>query len=204
MSGERAERLASLVRRSRMAERTVVIEDDHSSMISRSPDVSLARWLPERVLHVRSFSKSHGPDLRIGALGGPRTLIDRVVARRLLGPGWTSRMVQALLFELLTDPESTAQLDIARESYAARQAALSAGLARHGVETSAADGINIWLEVDNERQAMVHLAAAGIQVAPGSPFQAGEPLPRLRVTAGVVPVETAQDVAAVLATAARS
>ena len=42
-----------------------------------APDVSLGRWLPERVIHVRSFSKSHGPDLRIAALGGPSAVIDR-------------------------------------------------------------------------------------------------------------------------------
>ena len=58
---------------------------------------------------------------RVGALGGPRALVDRVVARRLLGPGWTSRMMQAMLYELLTDPESVAQVAAAGERYAQRQ-----------------------------------------------------------------------------------
>src|SRR5690606_29608927 len=108
---ERAEQLAGILQRSRTAQHTIVVEDDHSGSISSSPDVTLATWLPDRVLHVRSFSKSHGPDLRIGALGGPRPLVDRVVARRLLGPGWTSRMMQAILHELLTHPDTTAQID---------------------------------------------------------------------------------------------
>ncbi len=110
MTHARAEHLAVILARRRNGENAIVIEDDHSGAISTAPDVTLATWLPERVLHVRSFSKSHGPDLRIGALGGPRALVDRVVARRLLGPGWTSRMTQALLYELLTDEDSVADI----------------------------------------------------------------------------------------------
>ncbi len=70
MTPARAEQLAGILDRSRTAQDAVVIEDDHSGAISSSPDVTLATWLPERVLHVRSFSKSHGPDLRIGAIRG--------------------------------------------------------------------------------------------------------------------------------------
>lgn len=203
MSPERAAILAGMLRRSRAAARTLVIEDDHSGLISSAPEVSLASWLPDRVLHVRSFSKSHGPDLRIGALGGPRPLVDRVVARRLLGPGWTSRMIQALLHELLGDPVARTHIDAARVAYAQRQTALAEALTRHGLTTPARDGINIWLEVADERSAMVQLAAAGIRVAPGAPFQpgSGEAAPRVRVTAGAVRPENADDVASALVTA---
>lgn len=201
---ERAAELAALLRRTRNAAATVVIEDDHSGAISSAPDVSLAGWLPDRVLHVRSFAKSHGPDLRIGALGGPRALVDRVVARRLLGPGWTSRMIQALLHELLTDPVSTAQVEAARAVYAERQAALSAALAAEGLDLPTADGVNAWMPVADERTALVRLTAAGIRVAPGRPFQVGDAEPHVRVTVGVLPVERAPEVAAALVAAART
>lgn len=193
LSAARAQELSSLLRRSRMAEHAVVLEDDHSGAISSAPDVSLASWLPDRVLHVRSFSKSHGPDLRIGALGGPRALVDRVVARRLLGPGWTSRMMQAILYELLTDPDSVAQVDAARLSYHERQVQLAAAVHAGGASLRAGDGINAWLRVDDERSAIVQLAAAGILVAPGAPFQLGQPGDFVRVTVGMV----REDVAAV-------
>jgi len=198
MTPERAERLAGMLARSRTAEHAIVVEDDHSAGISLAPDVSLARTLPERVLHVRSFSKSHGPDLRVGALGGPRALVDRIVACRLLGPGWTSRMVQELLFELLVDPDAVAAVRHARDSYAQRQAALSgsASVVPRG------DGINTWLPVADERAAVVQLAAEGIRVAPGSPFTLGEAGPHVRVTVGVVPPESAPAVGAALAAAA--
>lgn len=208
VSLERAKELAFVLYRSRSAERTLVIEDDHSGSISTAPEVSLAAWLPDRVLHVRSFSKSHGPDLRIGALGGPRALVDRVVARRLLGPGWTSRMTQALLFELLTDPASVDEVERARDTYADRQARLAIALRGHGIAAVAGDGINTWLPVADERGAIVRLTAAGIRVAPGGPFLpeegGGEASTggHVRVTVGVAG-DDLEGIAAALATAAR-
>lgn len=186
MSKGRAEELAGILRRSRTAQNTIVIEDDHSGAISSSADVTLASWLPDRVLHVRSFSKSHGPDLRIGAIGGPRPLVDRVVARRLLGPGWTSRMMQAILHELLTHPESIAQIDEARRLYAERQVKLAAAVREAGGWLAGGDGINTWLRVADERAATVQLAAVGIRVAQGGPFQLGDQPPYLRVTVGAL------------------
>ncbi|MFX9858901.1 hypothetical protein ABTP71_18440, partial [Acinetobacter baumannii] len=94
--------------------RVVVIEDDHSGLICSAPDVTLARWIPGQVVHVRSFSKSHGPDLRIAALGGPAHIVERVVSRRMLGPGWTSRLLQTVLLGLLTDDGAVARVRTAR------------------------------------------------------------------------------------------
>ncbi|CAN5205133.1 aminotransferase class I/II-fold pyridoxal phosphate-dependent enzyme [soil metagenome] len=185
MSPARAETLAGILRRSRVAQNTIVLEDDHSGAISQAPDVTLARWLPDRVLHVRSFSKSHGPDLRIGALGGPRELVDRVVSRRLLGPGWTSRMIQWLLYELLTDAESVAAVAHAGKVYASRQRGLADALGAAGLTVRAGDGLNSWMRVNDERDAIVQLAASGIRVAPGGPFQLGDPGPFVRVTVGM-------------------
>ncbi len=203
MTAERAERLASILRRSRMAPRAIVIEDDHSGSIATAPVVSLAAWIPERVLHVRSFSKSHGPDLRIGALGGPRELVERVISQRLLGPGWTSRMIQSVLFDLLTNPDAVAKIAEARRVYAARQASFAEAMARAGVPMLPGDGLNGWLAVADERAATVSLAAAGIQVAPGTPFQLGVCEPHVRVTVGLV-ADDVDSIAGALATAARA
>lgn len=203
MTPERAQRLAGILSRSRIAEKAIVIEDDHSGAITGSADVSFATWLPERVLHVRSFSKSHGPDLRIGALGGPRDLVDRVVAHRLLGPGWTSRMMQAVLYELLTDAASVAHITAARDAYALRQEAFSRAMEAEGITLPVGDGLNAWLPVANERAATVQLAAAGIRVAAGSPFQLGVVAPHVRVTVGMVRSDM-ESIASVLAAASRA
>ena len=172
MTTERAEELARVIRSATGVDDLVVIEDDHSGLISTEGDVTLGTWLPGRVVHVRSFSKSHGPDLRVAALGGPRGLIDRVVARRMLGPGWTSRMVQTILLDLLTEGASIDAVAEARRRYYTRQRALGDALRTRGVAVAPADGINLWVPVLSERSALVQLAASGIRVAPGSPFLA--------------------------------
>jgi DNA-binding transcriptional MocR family regulator len=203
MSSARAEALAGVVRRARS--HAVIIEDDHSGSISTGADVSLGTWLPGQVVHVRGFSKSHGPDLRIAALGGPASVLDKVVARRMLGPGWTSRMLQTILLDLLGEKRSVRAVEVARRSYAERQAAVVAALAEHGIELAVPDGINLWLPVTDERAALVQLTTAGIRAAGGSPFLAPGAVAsgdHVRVTTGLVRPEAAVHVAEALAAAA--
>jgi DNA-binding transcriptional MocR family regulator len=198
MTRARAEALARVLGR-RRDEVPWVIEDDHSGAISMAPDVSLAPWLPDRVVHVRSYSKSHGPDLRLAALGGPSSLVDRIVARRMLGPAWTSRMLQAILLDLLTSETSLAEVARARDEYALRQRAIAASL-----DVPVPDGINLWLPVRDERATILHLAASDIRVAAGSAF-AGEPngSSEVRVTSALVPPDEADSVTTALGNAAR-
>lgn len=186
--------------------RAVVVEDDHSGDIATGEDVSLGRHLPARTVHIRSYSKSHGPDLRIAAVGGSADVVDPVVSRRMLGPGWTSRLLQAVLVELITDPTAIAAVERARSTYAMRSLALRAGLAVQGVTSTTGDGINAWVQVHDERAALITLAAMGIRVSPGSPFiVAPGPGPHVRVTTGVLDEhdpEQLQHVISALATAA--
>lgn len=211
MSSTRAREIAAVIRRHLAAEPGAdvhVIEDDHSGEIASSADVSLGSHLPDRVVHVRSYSKSHGPDLRIAAVGGPAAVLDRVIARRMLGPGWTSRLLQHLLADLLVDGEALAAVAQARRIYYARQRALSTALAEHGVVVQPGDGINVWVPVADEATALVRLEAAGIRVARGRPFRAVPPPEagpgHVRVTVGALsggPAEVAR-VAHALARAA--
>ena len=162
-----------------------VIEDDHSGEIASSRDVSLGTHLPRQVVHVRSYSKSHGPDLRIAAVGGPGPVLDALVARRMLGPGWTSRLLQHVLVDLLVDGAAVDAVAHARRVYYARQRTLCEALARHGVAVPPGDGINLWLPVADEATAMIRLEAGGIRVARGTPFLASAPEPgpgHVRVT----------------------
>ncbi|MFN8017633.1 MAG: aminotransferase class I/II-fold pyridoxal phosphate-dependent enzyme [Acidimicrobiales bacterium] len=162
----------------------VVLEDDHSGDVASSEPVSVGRWLPERTVHVRSFSKSHGPDLRLAAVGGAGEVIDAVGARRLIGPGWSSRVLQAVLLAMLDDPRTLATVTKARDAYAARRLALAGALRDRGIETGGTDGINLWVPVPDEQATLVALAAQGVGVAPGSPFQVRRDAPHVRVTIG--------------------
>jgi len=166
--------------------RTLVVEDDHANAISASPLVSVGAWMPERTVHVRSFSKSHGPDLRLAAIGGAGDVVTAVANRRRLGPGWSSRILQAVLVELLRDPSTEATLAAAAEAYAHRRHIVSTELAGRDVTTIGHDGINLWVAVHDERSALVSLAARGIGAAPGQPFMVHPDTDHLRVTVGLL------------------
>jgi DNA-binding transcriptional MocR family regulator len=183
MSSARAKELGSLLRRHDV----LVIEDDHSGDISASPDVSLGRWLADRTVHITSFSKSHGPDLRLASVAGPLDVVGPLVDRRTLGAGWSSRLLQGVLTDLLTDPAAIAQVALAREQYAERRRRLCAALDHRGIGYEGADGINLWVETPDEQATLVTLASLGIAAAPGSPFLvAPEPTDHVRFTVGLV------------------
>jgi len=187
--------------------RAWVIEDDHCGDISLADDVSIGQFLPERCVHIRSYSKSHGPDLRIAAVGGAAEVIDPIVARRMLGPGWTSRLLQAVLLDLLTHSDPQEAVTRARDAYARRSTLLREKLKDRGVASSPGDGINVWIPVEDERSALITLAAAGVRVAPGSPFvpTAGDSSSHgIRVTTGRLPDDESriEEVAEIIARAA--
>ena len=182
MSKRRAKALAGALAHSR----AVIVEDDHSGDIASGTLVSLGQWLADRTVHIRSFSKSHGPDLRLAAIGGAGDVVAAVANRRLLGPGWSSRILQAVLLEMLDHAPTLDAVAAARDEYARRRAAVAEVLGARGVPTTGTDGINLWMEVSDERSALLTLAAQGIGAAPGEPFRVHDDRPHLRVTVGLV------------------
>ncbi len=180
-----------------------IIEDDHSADITGGRHVTFARHLPDRTIRVQSFSKSHGPDLRLAAIGGPRRILDPLIARRALGSGWSSRLVQKLLLVMLRDPLTVAEVRHARSVYAERRKRLVAELDRLGITTTGTDGINLWISVMREREAVHALASQGISVAPGAPFFLhSNPPSFIRVTCGRV-LDGYAELAVAIAGAAR-
>ncbi|MQY31408.1 aminotransferase-like domain-containing protein [Nocardia aurantia] len=182
----------------------VVIEDDHSAGIAGTPLRSLGARLPRQTVHIRSYSKSHGADLRLAVAGGPAELLDPVIERRLLGPGWTSRLLQRVLVHMLTDHDARRAVGTARAVYRARGEALRAALARRGTALPRGDGINLWLPVADENAALVSLAAAGVKAAPGGPFEVTDhpPIAHLRITVAALAEAGIDRLAGQLVTAA--
>lgn len=165
----------------------VIIEDDHAGDIAVAPLASIGVHLPDRTVLVRSFSKSHGPDLRLAAVGGSAAVIAPLVERRLLGPGWSSRLLQAVLLEMLRDPVNVAAVRDARDEYARRRSAMVRALTDRGMVTHGFDGINLWVNVADERAAALSLLVDGIGAAPGSAFTLASPVQHhLRFTVGLV------------------
>ena len=149
---------------------TLVIEDDGIGDLSRAPPASLGAAFPSRVVHIRSFSKTLGPDFRLAVLSAPPDLVDRIQAFRSFGVGWTSRILQAAAAALLTDPATDAIIAHARATYATRRRTLLAALATRGLHLPDQDGLAIWLPVRTEQVALVTLAAHTIAVMPGSNY----------------------------------
>ncbi|TQM58146.1 aminotransferase-like domain-containing protein [Humibacillus xanthopallidus] len=185
MTPTRARRLALLLG----GHDVVVVEDDSSGPISSSTPISLGAWIPDQVLHIRSYSKSHGPDLRLAAVSGPEALLSPVRHARALGQGWSSRLLQHVLAALLEDPDAVREVSRARAEYARRRDLVVSRLRALDVEVPGTDGLNIWVAVRDEAAAVLRLASQGIAVTPGSPF-AVEPRPgpegHVRVTTGLV------------------
>lgn len=201
MSASRATQVARALRGTDV----MVVEDDHASYVCSTPLVSLGQQLPGQTVHIRSFSKTHSPDLRIAAVGGPAALIDRVNQRRLLSSGWTSRMLQAILVHLLTDDWAKKAVAESREVYRLRRQRLVALLDERQVRTTGRDGINLWIEVASEQRALVLLAAAGLGVAKGSPFLVRElAAEHIRLTVGLLDERDSVRVADAVALAAGS
>ncbi|WP_309230827.1 aminotransferase class I/II-fold pyridoxal phosphate-dependent enzyme [Nocardia sp. SYP-A9097] len=181
----------------------LVIEDDHSDGIARTPIRSIGSRLPTKTVHIRSYSKSHGADLRLAVVGGPAHYLDPVIERRMLGPGWTSRLLQRVLLHMLTDDTARTTVATARTTYRTRADALRNSLTRQGIAVARGDGINLWLPVADENAAMISLAASGIKTAPGGPFEVTDPhTDHLRLTIAALHNGDIPELAAHLAAAA--
>jgi DNA-binding transcriptional MocR family regulator len=164
---------------------TLVIEDAQGWDSDRNFR-SVGITHPEQTVRIQSFSKTHGPDLRIAALAGPGELIDNIVDRRQLGSGWTSRLMQRVLAEMLDDDEVETRVNSAFTTYAFRRQRLMTALEEHGVVAPSSKGLNVWLPVRDEQRATVALAALGIGVAPGRPFLVDRSDGFIRVTVAML------------------
>lgn len=199
MTARRRDAVAALV----AGTRTLVVEDDHSGDATGTEIHSVGLRIPDQVVHIHSFSKSHGPDLRVAAIGGPAAVLDGLVRRRTLGPAWTSRLIQQILLVMLQDPEIEATVASAATAYADRRAALEDALAREGVDVGRGTGLNLWVPVEDEQRAVVALAAHGVGVAPGAPFRVTEgDGHHIRVSLGTLPDDRVDSVATTIAAVA--
>lgn len=197
LTARRCEQLAAALRRSS----AIVIEDDGAPELSCAEPMSIGSYLPDRTVLVRSFSKSHGPDLRLAVMGGADQIVSRVISLRTFGCRWTSRILQDAAAHLLTDDECQRVVALARDTYAQRRASLANELADRGIHTANRDGLGLWIPVHDERHALVTCAAHGIATSPGSRFCSTQSGDHLRVSPTRL-TEGLDDVADILLVAA--
>ena len=159
---------------------------------SPAPDWSAsAATCPAARCTSRSFSKSHGPDLRLAAVGGAGEVVAGAGRPAPARPGLVEPPAAGACWSSCstTRPPSTSW-PTARTTYAERRE--HAGRPRStgaAWPSTGTDGINLWVEVRDEQSALLTLARPGIGVAPGAPFLvsgAADAGDHLRLTSGLV------------------
>jgi DNA-binding transcriptional MocR family regulator len=149
---------------------TLIIEDDGMSDISGVERHSLGTQFPDRVIHITSFSKTLGPDLRLAVLSGTAAIVEQIQSYRSFSAAWTSRVLQAAGAWLLRQPETWEGIASARAIYKKRRDMLASALRVRGLTIEDGDGLSLWVPVVSEPFAMVTLAARNIAVNSGSKF----------------------------------
>jgi DNA-binding transcriptional MocR family regulator len=180
----------------------LIIEDDGVGDITDAPRISLGSRFQDRVIHVHSYSKTHGPDLRLGVLSSSATIVEQIQTYRSFSAGWTSRILQGAAAWLLRDPATAKTLDRARAIYRQRREALASALLKHDVAIEAGFGLSVLIPVASETHASATLAARGIAVNVGAKFTTG-PINAIRVATSILREGDTEAVAESIALAAK-
>lgn len=159
----------------------LLVSDDHAGRVAGQPYLHPAPPGHRRWAMVRSVAKSLGPDLRVAALAGDDTTINRVSGRQAVGTGWVSHLLQRIVAELMASPEVQRQLDEARRAYAARREAVIEVLVAAGVAAEGRSGLNVWVPVDDEALVVAGMERRGFAVRSGSRYR-HESRPGVRIS----------------------
>lgn len=157
---------------------SLVIEDDQFADAASSHSGSLLGYgaIEDRVIYIRSFAKAIAPDLRLAVAAARSPLRALLFEAKSLADGWSSRLAQKALANVLAAPDLKAILDAARQAYAERRAAASEVLlASKDLATvaPAVDGVNLWVRLApdiNAAEVVEQAASLGVLAAPGEPF----------------------------------
>jgi DNA-binding transcriptional MocR family regulator len=158
----------------------LLIEDDHCAGIAGAPLHTLA-GTTRHWAFVRSAAKAYGPDLRLALLAGDQRTVERVQGRLRLGPGWISHLLQDLAVSLWRDEAAARTVHDAEIAYTRNRDALRAALADRGLTSHGRSGLNVWVPVPDETEAITRLLNAGWAAAPGARFRIGT-APGMRIT----------------------
>ncbi len=176
----------------------LLLEDDHAGIVSGAPFSTVVTRSHARWAIIRSISKFLHPDLRLALVAGDEVTIARVEGRQALGPRWVSHVLQALVAELLSDPNFAATAAAARDTYAARRIALVKALAEQGIPAHGRSGLNVWVPVREEAPIVRTLLDAGWLVTAGERFRIATG-PGIRVTTSMLAESDAAELAGLIA-----
>ena len=157
----------------------LAIEDDHFGDIAHEPVGSLLTdpRVEDRVIYIRTFSKSIAPDLRLSVAAARPRLKTLLQDAKSHADGWSSRLLQRVLAGVLQDDALPSWLERVRKTYRARRERVAEVLSECGIPGVAAwpgrDGVNVWIHLPSGFDAgevIERAAALGVLVAPGEVF----------------------------------
>jgi DNA-binding transcriptional MocR family regulator len=157
----------------------VAIEDDHFGDIAehRAGSLLADSRVEDRVIYIRSFSKSIAPDLRLSVAAARPPLRALLKEAKTHADGWSSRLLQRVLVGVLRDDELGSWLDRVRSTYRTRREQVAEVLANCGIEGVAVwparDGVNLWIHLPSGFDAgdvIERSAVLGVLAAPGEVF----------------------------------
>jgi DNA-binding transcriptional MocR family regulator len=176
----------------------LLVEDDHAAAVAGAGFSTLVMPGRPHWAVIRSTSKVLHPDMRLALTTGDETTIARVEGRQALGPRWVSHVLQAIVYQLLSDPGFEQTAARAREAYRSRRRALIDALAERGVPAYGRSGLNVWVPVREESRAVGALLEAGWQVMAGERFRISSG-PGVRITISTLAPDEAIGIADALA-----
>jgi GntR family transcriptional regulator/MocR family aminotransferase len=157
----------------------MAIEDDHFGDIAQERAGSLLAdgRVEDRVIYIRSFSKSIAPDLRLSVAAARPRLKTLLQEAKSHADGWSSRLLQRVLAGVLQDDGLDSWLGRVRNTYRTRRERVAEVLANCAIPGLAVwpgrDGVNVWIGLPSGFDAgevIERGAALGVLAAPGEVF----------------------------------
>lgn len=174
-TAERAEELLSVLNRHPSL---LLLEDDHAGPVAGVKLQSLCGAYQGPWAHVRSVSKTLGPDLRLAIMAADKITKQRVESRQQVGMRWVSHILQRTVAGVWEQPDTWKLFARAAYQYAQRRRVLVKLLKEAGIRAHGKSGLNVWVPVREEAATTMNLAHAGWGVRAGEAF-------RLRSSPGI-------------------
>lgn len=161
----------------------LVIEDDPYGALwyDAAPPPSLLSRMPERVIHMGSFSKVLSPGLRLGYIVAPVEIARKLEQAKQATDLHTSTIIQRVAYEVVKDGFLDEHIPTVRALYKNQAQAMLANLDQYmpkGVTwNKPAGGMFLWVSLPEHMNAekMVEQAIAQkVAYVPGTPFYANE------------------------------
>jgi DNA-binding transcriptional MocR family regulator len=181
----------------RLAERAgaFVIEDDYARDLAfaTAPNAPLFREGGDRVVYIRSLTKSTAPGLRVAGIVAKGPVLGRLRVLRATEDWFVSGLLQDTALELVNAPGWGAHVRLLRHTLRERRDVALRALAKHWPAARVArvpdGGFSLWLELPagvDDLGFVASAARAGVSVTAGAPWFAAErPAPFVRIsTAG--------------------